>query len=222
MYFKIPLKTDLTETSCRASKEVGGFLYIDYNSGFVGEEWEVVNKEKMREIASEWFDRKPKTQLDIIQAAVEKSNEELRQEGAAVATAAFKPFGAGMTFALAAASLDVPPTAGAFAEEWEEWQADGKTAAAKSLWKYNGIGYQARTEVQKIEAYAPDQAVNNYAVRPIPDSRGIFPTVLNMDVEIGMKLLDGEDGRVYECYANPITSLQWQPREMPASFRLWE
>lgn len=130
--------------------------------------------------------------------------------------------GAEMTRALASAKMDVPATAGTFAEQWDEWTADGKTADAKSLWKYKGVGYQARTDVQKIDVYSPDKATNNYAVRPIPDMNGIFPGVLNMDVSIGMRVRDWEDGKVYICYANPITSLQWAPHNVPASFELYE
>ena len=133
-----------------------------------------------------------------------------------------KNTGAEMTQAIATAGADVPATAGVFAKIWDTWIADGTNAEAKSLWLYKGVGYQARTAIQKIETYAPDLAVNNYAVRPIPDAEGIYPTVINMDVEIGMKLRDGEDGLVYVCYANPITSLQHQPHNIPSSFELAE
>lgn len=153
-----------------------------------------------------------------ILAAVEKSQDEVKREGASV----FKSMGAAMTFAMADAGLDVPPEAGAFAETWNPWEPDGETAPAKSLWKYQGVGYQARTEVQKIEEYALDKATNNYAVRPIPDAHGVFPGMLNMDVSIGMKVRDWEDGKVYLCYANPITSLQWPPHKVEASFILYE
>ena len=132
-----------------------------------------------------------------------------------------KAQGAAMVQAIADAGNDVPATAGIFASEWEEWTADGKNAPAKSLWLYKGIGYQTRTEIQKIEVYAPDVATNNYAVRPIPDAQGIYPATINMDVTIGMKLR-GDDGLVYVCYANPITSLQYQPYSVPASFQLAE
>lgn len=115
----------------------------------------------------------------------------------------------------------VPATAGTFAESWDEWVADGETAAVGSLWRWKGVGYQARTAIQKIEVYAPDLAPNNYAVRPIPDAEGIYPATINMDVSIGMKVR-GDDGLVYECYANPITSLQYQPYAVAASFRLYE
>lgn len=162
------------------------------------------------------------TQLDRIEKQLNKSLDEIRAKGAAVASVNLMAVGAEMTKALAAAKMDVPATAGTFAEEWNEWTANEKTATAKSLWKYKGIGYQARTDIQKIEVYAPDVATNNYAVRPIPDVNGIFPGVLNMDVSIGMKVRDWEDGKVYICYANPITSLQWAPHNVPASFELYE
>lgn len=162
------------------------------------------------------------TQLDRIEKQLNKSLDEIRAEGAAVASVNLMAVGAEMTKALAAAKMDVPATAGTFAEEWDKWTPDEKTATAKSLWQYKGVGYQARTDIQKIEVYAPDVAINNYAVRPIPDVNGIFPCVLNMDVSIGMKVRDWEDGKVYICYANPITSLQWAPHNVPASFELYE
>lgn len=181
-----------------------------------------ITPEEYQEITGEAYEQTTeRSQLDRIETALNRAQDEIREEGVAIATAAILPMGAAMTFALADAGMDVPAVAGAFGEEWPEWTADGETAAAKSLWRYNGVGYQARTAIQKIENYAPDQATNTYAVRPFPDVLGIFPAVMNMDISIGMKLR-GEDGKVYECYANPITSLQWQPSEIPASFRLIE
>lgn len=172
---------------------------------------------------SEYVPPKPQpTQLDRIEEQLNKSLDEIRAEGAAVASVNLMAVGAEMTRVMAAAKMDVPATAGTFAEEWDEWTPDEKTATAKSLWQYKGVGYQARTDIQKIEVYAPDVATNNYAVRPIPDVNGIFPGVLNMDVSIGMKVRDWEDGKVYVCYANPITSLQWAPHNVPASFELYE
>lgn len=162
------------------------------------------------------------TQLDRIEKQLNKSFDEIRAEGAAAASVNLMAVGAEMTKAMATAKMDVPATAGTFAEEWDEWTADEKTADAKSLWKYKGVGYQARTEIQKIDVYAPDKATNNYAVRPIPDVNGIYPGMINMDVSIDMKVRDWEDGKVYICYANPITSLQWAPHNVPASFELYE
>ena len=163
-----------------------------------------------------------KTQLDRIEEQLNKSFDEIRAEGAAAASVQLLAVGAELTEALAAAKMDVPATAGTFAGSWKEWTADGQTATAKSLWQYQGIGHQARTDIQKIEVYAPDKATNNYAVRPIPDANGIFPGMINMDVSIGMKVRDWEDGQVYICYANPITSLQWAPHTVDSSFKLYE
>lgn len=163
-----------------------------------------------------------KTQLDRIEEQLNKSLDEIRAEGASVAYVNLMAVGAEMTKAMATAKMDVPATAGTFADEWDEWTADEKTAAAKSLWQYKGVGYQARTDIQKIEVYAPDVATNNYAIRPIPDVNGVFPGMINMDVSIGMKVRDWEDGKVYICYANPITSLQWAPHNVPESFELYE
>lgn len=163
-----------------------------------------------------------KTQLDSIETQLNKSFDEIRAEGAAAASVNLMAVGAEMTRVMAAAKMDVPATAGTFAEEWDEWTPDEKTATAKSLWQYKGVGYQARTDIQKIEVYAPDVAANNYAVRPIPDVNGIYPGMINMDVSIGMKVRDWEDGQVYICYANPITSLQWAPHTVNSSFKLYE
>lgn len=133
-----------------------------------------------------------------------------------------KDAGTDMTESIATSGNDVPANAGIFAENWKPWEPDKQTAKAKSLWLQKGVGQQARTEIQKIDVYAPDKATNNYAVRPIPDTNGVFPGIVNMDVDIGMKVRDWEDGKVYICYANPITSLQWAPHQVPASFKLAE
>lgn len=132
-----------------------------------------------------------------------------------------KDEGAAMTEAVATAGADVPATAGLYAENWTPWEETGELIEAKSLRLYNGCGYQARVDVWARADQAPDVATNEWAVRPIPDKYGIFPATINMDVSIGMRIR-GDDGLVYECYANPITSLQWQPAELPASFQLVE
>lgn len=210
--------TGIHKTSMPVARE--GFQQIDsYDTSLLGKKYE--NGEW---VTVEYPDPEPEppTQLDRIEAAVNLSQEEIRQEGALQREAVLKSMGAAMTFALASAAIDVPPEGGAFAQSWPQWTADGETAAAKSLWLYQGTGYQARTDIQKIEDYAPNLAPNNYAVRPIPDGEGIFPAVINMDVSLGMKLRDTQDNQIYECYANPITSLQWQPHELPSSFRLIE
>lgn len=133
----------------------------------------------------------------------------------------YREEGAVMTEAVAATGADVPATAGLYAKNWMPWEETGELIEAKSLRLYNGCGYQARVAVWARADQAPDVAVNEWAVRPVPDKYGIFPVTINMDVSVGMKVR-GEDGLVYECYANPITSLQWQPKDVPSSFRLYE
>ena len=132
-----------------------------------------------------------------------------------------KQTGADMTQVIADSGNDVPATAGLYAENWTPWEETGELIDAKSLRLYQGCGYQARVAVWARADQAPDVATNEWAVRPIPDAEGIYPATINMDVSIGMKVR-GEDGLVYECYANPITSLHWQPKDVPASFRLYE
>ncbi len=133
----------------------------------------------------------------------------------------YREEGAAMTEAVATAGSDVPATAGLYAENWSPWEETGELIDAKSLRLYNGCGYQARVAVWARADQAPDVATNEWAARPIPDKYGIFPATINMDVSIGMEVR-GSDGLVYVCYANPITSLQWQPSELPASFQLAE
>lgn len=132
-----------------------------------------------------------------------------------------KDEGTVMAEAVATAGADVPATAGLYAEKWTPWEETGELIDAKSLRLYNGCGYQARVAVWARADQAPDVATNEWAVRPIPDKYGIFPATINMDVSLGMRVR-GDDGLVYVCYANPITSLQWQPVELPASFQLVE
>lgn len=56
MFYKIPKNTDLKNTSFRCCKETEGAIYIEYNEGFIGEDWEEIGVEQMREIAPEWFE----------------------------------------------------------------------------------------------------------------------------------------------------------------------
>ena len=132
-----------------------------------------------------------------------------------------KSEGTAMTEAVATAGAEVPAVAGLYAENWTPWEETGELINAKSLRLYKGCGYQARVAVWARADQAPDVATNEWAVRPIPDKYGIFPAIINMDVSIGMKVR-GADGLVYECYANPITSLQREPKDVPASFVVCE
>ena len=55
MYFKIPLDADLSRTSFRCYKEADGAVFIEYNEGFVGDNWEQISEEAAFAVAPEWF-----------------------------------------------------------------------------------------------------------------------------------------------------------------------
>lgn len=54
-FYEIPLDTDLSQTSYRARKDTEKCIYIEYNEGFVGENWQEITEEKAREVAPEFF-----------------------------------------------------------------------------------------------------------------------------------------------------------------------
>lgn len=54
-YFKIPLESDLSQTSYRASKSTETNEYIEYNEGYIGEDWEEITEETLIEV----FGRNP-------------------------------------------------------------------------------------------------------------------------------------------------------------------
>ena len=49
-YFKIPLSTDLSQTSYRASANTEDAQYIEYNEGYIGQDWEEVSESKLVEV----------------------------------------------------------------------------------------------------------------------------------------------------------------------------
>ena len=87
MFYKIPLDTDLSETSYRCYKETDEAAFIEYNSGNVGENWVEITKEQAMEIAHEWFssgseESEPTSdpimeKLESIEAKIQ-TNEELQ------------------------------------------------------------------------------------------------------------------------------------------------
>ena len=58
MYYKIPLDADLSQTSYRASANTDYALYIEYNEGYIGQDWEEVSESKLVEV----FGRNPFTE----------------------------------------------------------------------------------------------------------------------------------------------------------------
>ena len=49
-YFRVPLNADLSQTSYRASKNTETNEYIEYNEGYIGENWEEINEETLIEV----------------------------------------------------------------------------------------------------------------------------------------------------------------------------
>ena len=49
-YFKIPLDSDLSQTSVRASVNTEDAQYIEYNEGYIGRDWESVSEEQLIEV----------------------------------------------------------------------------------------------------------------------------------------------------------------------------
>lgn len=54
-YFKLPLNSDLSQTSYRASKRTETNEYIEYNEGYIDPIWEEVTEEQLIEV----FGRNP-------------------------------------------------------------------------------------------------------------------------------------------------------------------
>lgn len=49
-YFKLPLNSDLSQTSYRARKDTDDYIHIEYNEGFIGEDWEEITEETLIEV----------------------------------------------------------------------------------------------------------------------------------------------------------------------------
>lgn len=54
-YFKLPLESDLSQTSYRASASTETHEYIEYNDGYINPTWEEVTEEQLIEV----FGRNP-------------------------------------------------------------------------------------------------------------------------------------------------------------------
>ena len=74
MYYKIPLNADLSETSYRALKDTEDCAYIDYNEGYIGENWEEISETDIRELVPEWFE------VNVVEEPTEPTNAELAQQ----------------------------------------------------------------------------------------------------------------------------------------------
>ena len=112
------------------------------------------------------------------------------------------------------------PTAdsGLFVESAEPWEA-GKEYEKNDLFSYEGnMGFvkQAHTSAAHwIPFTTGTEAL--YGARPAPNADGVYPYVYNMAADVGMKVLDPDDGLVYECI-QIINDMLYKPHEIPAHF----
>ena len=49
-YFRLPLNSDLSQTSYRDSKLIETNEYIEYNEGYIGEDWEEITEKTLAEV----------------------------------------------------------------------------------------------------------------------------------------------------------------------------
>lgn len=114
------------------------------------------------------------------------------------------------------------PTAdsGLFAESTEPWEA-GKAYKQNDLFSYEGnMGFvkQAHTsQAHWIPFTTGTEAL--YGARPAPNADGVYPYAYNMAAEVGMKVQDPDDGKVYECIQT-INDMLYKPHQIPAHFKV--
>ena len=107
---------------------------------------------------------------------------------------------------------------GVFAEKIEPWEV-GKAYEKNDLFSYDGnLGYvkQAHTS-QEVWLPFTQGTEALYGARPAPNADGIYPYTYNMAADIGMRVIDPDDGLTYECIQS-ITDMLYKPHEIPAHF----
>lgn len=110
---------------------------------------------------------------------------------------------------------------GVYAETVEPWVV-GKEYKKNDLFSYNGnLGYVKQPSLTAQEIYPPFSVGTEalYGARPAPNEDGIYPYAYNMAADVGMKVLDPDDGKVYECI-QLITDMLYKPHEIPAHFEV--
>ena len=116
------------------------------------------------------------------------------------------------------------PTAdsGVFASSTEQWVA-GKAYNKGDLFSYEGnMGYVKQAHTSQAHWIPFTTGVESlYGARPAPGADGVYPYVYNMAAEVGMKVRDPDDGKVYECIQN-IPDMLYKPSQIPAHFKAVE
>lgn len=112
------------------------------------------------------------------------------------------------------------PTAdsGLFVESVEPWEA-GRAYNRNDLFSYEGkMGFvkQAHTsQAHWLPFSVGTEAL--YGARPAPNADGVYPYAYNMAADVGMRVLDPDDGIVYECI-QVINDMLYKPHDIPAHF----
>ena len=74
MFYKIPKNANLSKTSFRCRKDTDDYIYIEYNSGFVGDDWVEISEETLiSELGTDPFNEivEPEpTEQELIQAEI--------------------------------------------------------------------------------------------------------------------------------------------------------
>lgn len=116
------------------------------------------------------------------------------------------------------------PTAdsGVYVETVKPWVA-GKKYEKNDLFSYNGnLGYIKQAHTSQEQWIPFTQGTESlYGARPAPNADGIYPYAYNMAADVGMRVIDPDDGLVYECIQT-ITDMLYKPHEIPAHFKIAE
>lgn len=114
------------------------------------------------------------------------------------------------------------PTAdsGVYVETVEPWEVD-KEYKQNDLFSYKGnLGYIKQAHTSQEQWIPFTQGTESlYGARPAPNADGIYPYAYNMAADVGMKVIDPDDGLVYECI-QAITDMLYKPHEIPAHFKI--
>ena len=109
---------------------------------------------------------------------------------------------------------------GVFAGTVEPWSPK-KKYEVNDLFSYEGnLGYVKQAHTAQ-ETWIPFTQGTEalYGARPAPNEDGIYPYAYNMAADVGMKVIDPDDGLVYECI-QAISDMLYKPHEIPAHFEV--
>lgn len=126
--------------------------------------------------------------------------------------------GAKQTKLYCAAGNEPTADSGIFSESMDAWEA-GKDYEVNDLFSYEGnMGFVKQGHTSAAHWIPFTQGTEAlYGARPTPNADGVYPYVYNMAADVGMKVSDPDDGKVYECIQK-INDMLFKPHEIPAHF----